>query len=167
MLNHLSHNVCCNSCFSDGILTGIIEHLTWTSQGKILRRNGVFIFLKDKQNLAIVWEDKEKVWFSIMSRFLVWERRWIMSPFVKRGRRSRTSLGMGWKRWVWGVRGTPKDRCPVGFDRIWTRQAYLPQKASSSFWPSVASLSGLLHLSSVPLNCHSRFHVHHLSLPLS
>lgn len=144
----------------------IIEHLTWTSQGKILRRNIIFVFLKDKQNLAIEWEDKEKVCFSIMSRFSVWERRWKMLPFIKRGRRSRTSLGMGCKCWVWGVRGMPKDRCPVGFDRIWTQQAYLPQKPSSSFWPSVALLSGLLYLSSVPLNCCARFHVHQPSLPL-
>ena len=95
VLNHVSYNICCNSCFSDGILTDIIEHLTWTSQGKSLRRTIIFIFLKDKQNLAIEWEDKERVWFGIMSRFLVWECRWIMLPFVKRGRRSRTSLGMG------------------------------------------------------------------------
>ncbi|KAI4548550.1 hypothetical protein MG293_000880 [Ovis ammon polii] len=33
VLNRLSYNTCCNSCFSDGILTDIIEHLTWTSQG--------------------------------------------------------------------------------------------------------------------------------------
>lgn len=121
------------------------------SQGKILRRNVIiFLFLKDKQNLAIGWEDKEKAWFSIMSRFLVWECRWIKLPFVKKGSRNRwTSLGMGWKCWVWVARGIPEDRCAVGSDRIWTQKGYRLLKPSFSFW----SLSCLVRWITTSLFC--------------